>query len=85
MYKVFFLSNGVTSEVVTPTIIATHNIRSNLMIDSDKEINEYQSQYLDLLNRLTQLYLAGEEPTDELRKQAQKIGQAAQIPDFLLR
>jgi hypothetical protein len=31
------------------------------MIDSDKEINEYQSQYLDLLNKLTQLYLAGEE------------------------
>ena len=55
------------------------------MADSEKKINEYQSQYLDLLNRLTQLYLAGEEPTDELIKQAQKIGQAAQIPDFLLK
>jgi len=55
------------------------------MANSEKEINEYQSQYLDLLNRLTQLYLAGEEPTDELIKQAQKIGQVAQIPDFLLR
>lgn len=55
------------------------------MADSEKGINKYQSQYLDLLNRLTQLYLAEEEPTDELIKQAQKIGQAAQIPDFLLR
>ena len=55
------------------------------MTDSEKEFVEYQSQYLDLLNKLTQLYLAGEKPPDELIKQAKQIGQAAQIPDFLLR
>ena len=55
------------------------------MPDSEKEFVEYQSQYLDLLNKLTQLYLAREQPSDELIKQAQKIGQEARIPAFLLR
>lgn len=55
------------------------------MVDSEKEFIENQSQYIDLLNRLTQLYLAGQQPSDELIKQAKKLGQAAQIPDFLLR
>lgn len=55
------------------------------MADSEKEIFEYQSQYINLLNKLTQLRLSGEQPPDELVKQARELGQAAQIPDFLLK
>lgn len=55
------------------------------MPDSEKEFIEYQSQYLNLLNQLTQLRLAGEEPTEELVKQARELGQSAQIPEFLLK
>ncbi len=55
------------------------------MTDSGKEFFEYQSQYLNLLNKLTQLRLAGEQPSEELVKQAREVGQAAQIPEFLLR
>ena len=55
------------------------------MTDSEKEFFEYQSQYLNLLNKLTQLRLAGEQPSEELVKQAREVGQAAQIPEFLLR
>lgn len=55
------------------------------MADSEKEIFEYQSQYINLLNKFTQLRLSGEQPPDELVKQARELGQAAQIPDFLLK
>jgi hypothetical protein len=55
------------------------------MADLEKEIFEYQSQYLNLLNKLNQLWLSGEQPSEELVKQARELGQAAQIPDFLLR
>jgi len=55
------------------------------MADSEKEFFEYQTQYLNLLNKLTQLRLSGEQPSEELVKQARELGKAAQIPDFLLR
>ena len=55
------------------------------MADSEKEFIEYQSQYLNLLNKLTQLRLSGEQPSEEMVKQARELGQAAQIPEFLLR
>ena len=55
------------------------------MTNSEKEFIERRSQYLNLLNKLTQLRLAGEQPSDELIKQARELGQAAQIPDILLR
>ena len=55
------------------------------MADSEKEFLEYQSQYLNLLNKLTQLRLSGEQPSEELVKQARELGRAAKIPDFLLR
>ena len=55
------------------------------MPDSEKEFIEYQSQYLNLLNQLTQLRLAGEQPSEELVKQARELGQSAQIPEFLLK
>ena len=55
------------------------------MVDTEKELFEYHSQYLKLLRKLIQLRLAGEQPSKEMVKQAQELGQAAQIPDFLLR
>jgi len=55
------------------------------MADSEKEFFEYQTQYLNLLNKLTQLMLSGEQPSEELVKQARELGQAVQIPDFLVR
>lgn len=55
------------------------------MTDSKKEFAQCKEQYFDLVNKLTQLYLAGKQPSDELIKQAQEIGQEAQIPDFLLK
>ena len=55
------------------------------MTDSEKEFFEYQTQYLNLLHKLTQLRLSGEQPSKELVKQAPELGKAAQIPDFLLR
>ena len=55
------------------------------MADSEKEFIENQSQYLNLLNKLTQLRLAGEQPSEELVKQARELGQVAHIPEFLLR
>ena len=55
------------------------------MADSDMDFTEYQSQYLKLLNKLTELRLAGEQPSEELVKQARELGHAALIPEFLLR
>jgi hypothetical protein len=55
------------------------------MVDTEKELFEYHSQYLKLLHKLTQLRLAGEQPSKEMVKQAQELGQAAQIPEFLLK
>ena len=55
------------------------------MADSDEEFVENQTQYLNLLNELTQLRLAGEQPSEELVKQARELGQAARIPEFLLK
>jgi hypothetical protein len=55
------------------------------MADSEKEFVENQTQYLNLLNELTQLRLAGEQPSEELVKQARELGQAAHIPEFLLK
>jgi len=55
------------------------------MADPEKEFIENQSQYLNLLNKLTQLKLSGEQPSEELVKQARELGQAAHIPEFLLR
>jgi hypothetical protein len=55
------------------------------MADTEKELFEYQSQYLNLLHKLTQLRLSGEQPPEELVKQAQELGRVVKIPDFLLR
>ena len=55
------------------------------MADLEKELVERKSQYLNLLNKLTQLRLFGEQTSEELVKQARKVAQDAQIPEFLLR
>ena len=55
------------------------------MADADKDFSEYQSQYLNLLNQLTQLRLSGEQPSEELIKEARELGKVAQIPEFLLK
>jgi hypothetical protein len=55
------------------------------MDDREKDVIKCQTQYLYLLNKLTQLRLAGENPSKELIKKAQELGHAAQIPDILLR
>ena len=55
------------------------------MADSEKKLVERQSQYINLLNKLTQLKLSGEQPSEELVKQAREVGEDAQIPEFLLR
>jgi hypothetical protein len=55
------------------------------MTNAEKEIIERQSQYLHLINKLTQIKLSGEKPPKELIKQALEVGRAAHIPDFLLK
>ena len=55
------------------------------MDDREKDFIKCQTQYINLLNELALLRLAGENPSEELIKQAQELGQAAQIPDILLR
>ncbi len=55
------------------------------MDDREKDFIKCQTQYISLLNKLALLRLAGENPSEELIKQAQELGQAAQIPDILLR
>ena len=55
------------------------------MTDREKDVIKCQTQYINLLNKLTQLRLAGEQPSDELIKQVRELGQVAQIPDILLR
>jgi cell fate (sporulation/competence/biofilm development) regulator YlbF (YheA/YmcA/DUF963 family) len=53
--------------------------------DREKDAIENQMQFINLLNELTHLKRSGENPSEELIKQARKIGQAAKVPDFLLR
>jgi hypothetical protein len=55
------------------------------MDDREKNVTKYQTQYLHLLNKLTQLRLAGENPSEELIKQAQEIGRTAEIPETFLK
>ncbi len=55
------------------------------MDDREKDVIKYQTQYINLLNKLALLRLAGENPSEELIKRARELGQAAQTPDILLR
>ena len=55
------------------------------MDNQEKDTIKYQTQYINLLHKLALLRLAGENPSEELIKQARELGQTAQIPDILLR
>ncbi len=55
------------------------------MTDREKELIKYQKQYLNLVNKITQLQLSGENLPKELLKQAQEVGRAAEIPQTFLK
>ena len=55
------------------------------MDDEQKDFIKCQTEYINLLNKITQLRLAGENPSNELIEEAQDLGRAARIPDILLR
>ena len=55
------------------------------MTDREKELIRYQKQYLNLVNKITRLQLSGENPPEELLKQTQEIGRAAEIPETFLK
>jgi hypothetical protein len=55
------------------------------MDELEKDFIKYQTQYLNLLHKITQLRLGGKNPSEELIKMARELGQLAQIPDILLR
>ena len=60
-------------------------LRSCSVDDREKDFIKCQTQYISLLNKLTQLRLAGENPSEELIKQAQEIGRTAEIPETFLK
>ena len=51
------------------------------MTDKEKEILEYQKQYLHLINKINELQLSGQIPPHELLKEAQTIGRLGEIPE----
>ena len=51
------------------------------MTDKEKELVKYQKQYLNLINKITQLRLSGQIPSHELLKEAQTIGRLGEIPE----
>ena len=51
------------------------------MTDKEKQILEYQKQYLRLINEITQLKLSKQNPSEELLKEAQRIGRLGEIPE----
>ncbi len=55
--------------------------RGVLMADNEKQIIEYQKQYLHLINEITHLKLSGQNPSEELLKEAQRIGRLGEIPE----
>ena len=55
------------------------------MTDREKKIIKYKKQYLYLVNKITRLQLSGKNPPERLLKQAQKIAQAAEIPETSLK
>jgi hypothetical protein len=55
------------------------------MTDREKELIKYKKQYLNLINQITRLQLAGENPPEELLKTAQEIAHTAEIPETFLK
>jgi hypothetical protein len=44
----------------------------NYLTDREKELIKYKKQYLNLVYKITQLQLSGEDPPEELLKKAQR-------------
>ena len=57
----------------------------NYLTDREKELIKYKKQYLNLVYKITQLQLSGENPPEELLKKAQNIGRTAKIPEMFLK
>ncbi len=57
----------------------------NYLTDQEKELIKYQKQYLNLVYKITRLQLSGENPPEELLKQAHEIGRTAEIPETFLK
>ena len=57
----------------------------NYLTDREKELIKYKKQYLNLVYKITQLQLSGEDPPEELLKKVQKIGRTAKIPETFLK
>ena len=57
----------------------------NYLTDREKDLIKYKKQYLELVYKITQLQLSGENPPEELLKQAQEIGHTAEIPETFLK
>jgi len=55
------------------------------LTDREKELINYHKQYLNLVNQITRLQLAGKNFPEELLKQTQDISQAAEIPETFLK
>ena len=51
------------------------------MTNKEKEIIKYQKQYLHLINKIAELQLSGQNPSEELLKDAQTIGRLGEIPE----
>jgi hypothetical protein len=54
------------------------------MTDREKELIKYKKQYLNLVNQITRLQLAGKNPPEELFKKTQEVAHAAEIPETFL-
>ena len=51
------------------------------MTYEEKELLEYQKQYLRLINKITQLRLSGQIPSHDLLKETQTVGRLGEIPE----
>ena len=51
------------------------------MTANEKELIKYPKQYLHLINKITELRLAGQNPPEELLKEAQTVGRLGEIPE----
>jgi len=55
------------------------------LTDREKELIKYKKKYLNLVNQITRLQLAGKNPPEELLKKAQETGSSAEIPETFLK
>jgi len=51
------------------------------MTYEEKELLEYQKQYLRLINKINKLRLSGQIPSHDLLKETQTVGRLGEIPE----